>query len=243
MRTLSSASVVTAAAALCLLSAPTAYAISPATPGDNGTVKVHDAVTDQEYDRRNNPKVCEFYLVGSGFDARQKITWKIVDKSAENKGTVVQKGALVLDLDGHGRTENITLDDGHYKLSWKFEGEKGRAKQKVFKVDCEDGTASPAPTGTDSPAPSGGPSTAPTGEPSGEPSASTPGEPSSGSSSEAPASPAPSDPADPADTPNGGGNLAETGSSAPVAALAAAAAALLGAGSYLIVRRRRDAQG
>ncbi|PJE97077.1 LPXTG cell wall anchor domain-containing protein [Streptomyces carminius] len=41
------------------------------------------------------------------------------------------------------------------------------------------------------------------------------------------------------EVPNGGGNLADTGSSAPVAALAAAAAALLGAGSYLVVRRRK----
>ncbi|URN12201.1 LPXTG cell wall anchor domain-containing protein [Streptomyces radiopugnans] len=40
-----------------------------------------------------------------------------------------------------------------------------------------------------------------------------------------------------------GGNLAETGSEAPVAALAAAAAALLGAGSYLVMRRRKATQG
>ncbi|MCI0384005.1 LPXTG cell wall anchor domain-containing protein [Streptomyces sp. CNQ085] len=37
---------------------------------------------------------------------------------------------------------------------------------------------------------------------------------------------------------DGGGNLAETGSGTPVAALAAATAALLGAGSYLVMRRR-----
>jgi LPXTG-motif cell wall-anchored protein len=46
----------------------------------------------------------------------------------------------------------------------------------------------------------------------------------------------------PGESPNGG-NLAETGSEAPVAALAAAAAALLGAGSYLVMRRRKAAQG
>ncbi|MBN3929032.1 LPXTG cell wall anchor domain-containing protein [Streptomyces verrucosisporus] len=40
-----------------------------------------------------------------------------------------------------------------------------------------------------------------------------------------------------------GGNLAETGSEAPVAALAAAAAALLGAGAYLVMRRRKATQG
>ncbi|MFD1833381.1 LPXTG cell wall anchor domain-containing protein [Streptomyces desertarenae] len=47
----------------------------------------------------------------------------------------------------------------------------------------------------------------------------------------------------PGEQPDGDGNLAETGSSAPVAALAAAAAALLGAGAYLTMRRRKAAQG
>jgi len=244
MRTLSSVSVVTAAAAACLLSAPTAYA-TPSAKGDNGTVKIHDAATGEEV-RRNQPKVCEFYLDAFGFDARQKIRWKIVEMPPTGtKGTVVQKGALVLDAEGHGRTEDMVLADGHYKLVWNFKGEKGRAKHKVFWTECEDGTASPSPSGsTTAPAspvptrtggpgatPTDGPSGGPSGEPSGEPSATSPEE----SSSAAPASPAAS--ASPQ-----GGNLAETGSSAPVAALTAAAAALLGAGSYLLVRRRTAAR-
>ncbi|GAA3626513.1 LPXTG cell wall anchor domain-containing protein [Streptomyces chitinivorans] len=48
---------------------------------------------------------------------------------------------------------------------------------------------------------------------------------------------------EPGETTGEGGNLAETGSEAPVAALAAAAAALLGAGSYLVMRRRKATQG
>ncbi|MFH0244012.1 LPXTG cell wall anchor domain-containing protein [Streptomyces sp. HK10] len=47
---------------------------------------------------------------------------------------------------------------------------------------------------------------------------------------------------EPGESAGEGGNLAETGSEAPVAALAAAAAALLGAGSYLVMRRRKATQ-
>lgn len=47
---------------------------------------------------------------------------------------------------------------------------------------------------------------------------------------------------EPGESTGEGGNLAETGTEAPVAALAAAAAALLGAGAYLVMRRRKVAQ-
>lgn len=113
---------------------------SAGPPGDNGTVKVHDPRTPPE-DMRNEPHVCTFTLVGSNFDGEQQVWWKIRtwppgDGSKERP--VVLEGDLALDGEGHGETEEYELPDGHYKLFWNFEGENGRAKQKVFWVDCGD---------------------------------------------------------------------------------------------------------
>ncbi|MFE7273859.1 LPXTG cell wall anchor domain-containing protein [Streptomyces sp. NPDC057623] len=223
MRTLNRVGALSAVAAAALLSAPAAaHATATASgPGDNGTVKIHDASTGEEL-RRNEPHVCEFYLDAFGFDSVQQVSWHIEAwaPTAAVKGETVKSGAITLDGAGHGRTADMTLPDGHYKLFWNFEGEKGSAKHKVFWTDCEDeepggGTPSASPSPSETPGDS-------TTEPSASPSA----------PDEAAASPSPS--------PQGGaGDLAETGNGAPVGLLSAAAAALLGAGGYLVFRRRR----
>ncbi|WP_374982833.1 LPXTG cell wall anchor domain-containing protein [Streptomyces fradiae] len=244
MRTLSKTTGALVAAAACgLLLAPAAHA----TKGDNGTVKIHDSKTGEEL-KKNEPKVCEFYLDAFKFDAAQKVTWEI-QAWANNeleKGTTVEEGAFTLDGQGHGRTEDMTLPDGQYKLFWSWEGMKGAPKHKVFKSDCSDET--PDPSGSPSEDPSGTPT--PTGTPSEEPSG-TPSETPSATPSETPGTPAPSETApggtEPTGTPSASegatdGNLAETGSSAPVGALAAAAAALVAGGAFLVMRRRKAQQ-
>lgn len=121
--------------------------------GDNGTVKIHDAATGEEL-RKNEPKVCEFYLDAFGFDAGQQVTWEIVGwKPTGDNKTVADEGEIVLDGEGHGRTEDMTLPDGHYKLFWNWEGENGAAKHKVFWTECED-SESPDPSDTPSDTPS-----------------------------------------------------------------------------------------
>jgi len=222
MRTLNRVGALSAVAAAALLSAPAAAHATP--PGDNGTVKIHDASTGEEL-RRNEPHVCAFYLDAFGFDSVQQVSWHIEAwaPTAAVKGETVKSGAITLDGEGHGRTADMTLPDGHYKLFWNFEGEKGSAKHKVFWTDCEDeepgeeGGPSATPSASASPSETPGESTD---EPSASPSA--PGE--------SAASPSPQ---------GGGGDLAETGNGAPVGLLSAAAAALLGAGGYLAFRRRR----
>ncbi|MFE5816456.1 LPXTG cell wall anchor domain-containing protein [Streptomyces sp. NPDC056479] len=219
MRTLSRAGALSAVAAAALLSAPAAAHAT--APGDNGTVKIHDATTGAEL-RKNEPHVCEFYLDAFGFDAVQQVSWHIEAwaPTAAVKGETVESGAITLDGDGHGRTEDMTLPDGHYKLFWNFAGEKGSAKHKVFWTDCADeeegGGTTATPSATES-----------------EPGSETPGEPAP--------SPSTSGEAAPSASPQGGaeGDLAETGNGAPVGLLSAAAAALLGAGGYLAFRRRR----
>ncbi|MFF3400855.1 LPXTG cell wall anchor domain-containing protein [Streptomyces sp. NPDC002659] len=220
MRTLRSTGALVAAAALSLLAAPAAHATPP---GDNGTVKIHDAKTGEEL-KKNEPHVCSFYLDAFGFDGAQQVAWKIVEMPPTGtKDKLADSGSLALDLEGHGRTADKTLPDGHYKLIWNFDGEHGEAKHKVFWTDCEDDSEP-------SEQPSGSPSEEPSSKPSEEPTT----EPTSSDSAAPTAAPSPSA--------NGGGDLAETGSSAPVGAISAVAAALVGAGGYLLARRRKVQQ-
>ncbi len=219
MRTLNRVGALSAVAAAALLSAPaSAHATAP---GDNGTVKIHDSSTGEEL-RKNEPHVCEFYLDAFGFDSVQQVSWHIEAwaPTAAVKGETVKSGAITLDGEGHGRTADMTLPDGHYKLFWNFEGEKGSAKHKVFWTDCED-----EEPGDGTPSASASPSGTP-GDSTAEPSVS----PSTPQEAAASASPSPQ---------GGAGDLAETGNGAPVGLLSAAAAALLGAGGYLVFRRRR----
>ncbi|MFJ1827676.1 LPXTG cell wall anchor domain-containing protein [Streptomyces sp. NPDC088178] len=252
MRTVASAGTLTAAVTAALLLAPTAYATAP---GDNGTVKIHDASTGEEL-RKNEPHVCTFYLDAFGFDAEQSVDWRIEAwaPTAHVKGETVKSGSLTLDGEGHGRSQDQSLPDGHYKLFWNFDGEHGRAKHKVFWVDCgEDskpggekpGGGKPSPSDTpsrsDTPSTSAAPSTSVT--PSG-PEQSTAEPASSAPEGAAPASPASGSSASASSSPSSrtGGDLAETGNGAPVGLLSAAAAALVAAGGFLVIRRRKAQQ-
>ncbi|MFD5404505.1 LPXTG cell wall anchor domain-containing protein [Streptomyces griseorubiginosus] len=239
MRTLHRAGVLSAVAAAAFAVAPVAHATPP---GDNGTVKIHDTTTGEEL-RRNEPHVCTFYLDAFGFDAVQEVDWHIEAwaPTADVKGKTVKSGEITLDSDGHGRTDDLSLPDGHYKLFWTFEGQKSAAaKHKVFWTDCEDeqggggGTATPTASATPSTSATSAPSGSPTTGPSDEPSGGAGAEPSE--STEAGASASASSSASPQGST---GDLAETGSSAPVGLLAGVSAALVAAGGYLVVRRRR----
>jgi len=221
MPTLIRAGALSAVAAAALFAAPTAYA---SAPGDNGTVKIHDATTGEEL-KRNEPHVCTFYLDAFGFDAVQQVDWHIEAwaPTAATKGETVKTGAITLGSDGHGRTEDLSLPDGHYKLFWNFDGEKGAAKHKVFWTDCGDSEeggsgSTPAPSASaSSPASSSSPGSSSSAAPSS----------ASGSASASPQG-------------GSGDDLAETGNGAPVGVLSGVAAALVAAGGFLAVRRRRS---
>ncbi|MFF7074710.1 LPXTG cell wall anchor domain-containing protein [Streptomyces pseudovenezuelae] len=228
MRTVTRFGVLSAVASAAFLVAPVAHATPP---GDNGTVKIHDATTGEEL-RKNEPHVCTFYLDAFGFDAVQEVDWHIEAwaPTADVKGETVKSGEITLDSEGHGRTEDLSLPDGHYKLFWNFDGEKGAAKHKVFWTDCEDEEGGGGTTATPTASPSGTPGSDESASPSAGPSA------SAGASTEPGASPSVSSSASPQGST---GDLAETGNGAPVGLLSGAAAALLAAGGYLVVRRRR----
>ncbi|MER7107880.1 hypothetical protein [Streptomyces sp. NPDC000229] len=225
-------------AAACSLLLPHTASATP--PGDNGTVKIHDAATGEEL-RKNEPHVCAFYLDAFGFDAGQEVEWSIESwaPTAGVKGEEVEAGSLTLDASGHGRSEDLSLPDGHYKLFWTFDGEHGRAKHKVFWSACDAEPGGPEPVGAEP-----GGSKPGDAEPGGaEPGGSTPDERPSTEASPAGNAPgtapgtAPGNPGNaPAANGSAEGDLAETGSSAPVGILAAVAAALLAGGAFLVAR-------
>jgi hypothetical protein len=147
-----SVALVTGAASLAIAglwgSSATATTGSHSPKGDNGTVKVHRTTTSAD-DPRNEPHVCGFYLDGFNFDAGQQVSWRIVSWPPTGNRTEVLHGTLTLDQDGHGRTNDLSLANGHYKLYWNFNGENGRAKQKVFWVKCgSTDQPTPSPTST-----------------------------------------------------------------------------------------------
>ncbi|MFJ6011808.1 LPXTG cell wall anchor domain-containing protein [Streptomyces sp. NPDC092952] len=251
MRPLASAGTLTAAVAAAMIFAPAAHA-NP--PGDNGTVKIHDAKTGEEL-RKNEPHVCTFYLDAFGFDGGQNVDWRIAAwaPTAAVKGEIVKSGSLKLDADGHGRTPDQTLPDGHYKLYWNFDGEHGKAKQKVFWTDCSGEKPGEEKPGEEKPGeekpgeekpgekptPSGstpGTDTSTPATPTGTPGSSAPADATPSASTSSPAA------AEPTSDDHAEGDLAETGTGAPVALLSAAAAALVAAGAYLALRRRKAAQ-
>jgi hypothetical protein len=212
-----------------------------APSGDNGTVKVHRTTTPVD-DPRNEPHVCAFYLVGFNFDPGEQVTWRIVAWAPTgDRETVVLTNTLVLGATGHGRTTDLGLPDGHYKLYWTFAGENGSAKHKVFWVDCKvpptsppptiPPTSTPTPTTTSTPTPTVGPtdSASPSATPSKTPSE---GVGQGGHST----SPPPAQMAQPAKS---SGNLPFTGFGGRLLAALGAALVLGGAVAILIAHRRR----
>jgi len=138
---------------LVALLAPASPVLSNDTPGNNGTVKIHDGNTENDPGEvRNEPHVCTFHLHFYFSDPEQAGTWEIQEWSPGDKGTVVLNG----DYDTHGDGEDrqpedgvYTLDPGHYKLFWDgdLDTEK-HDKMKVFWVDCETTTTTTESTTT-----------------------------------------------------------------------------------------------
>jgi hypothetical protein len=160
---------VAALAVLAISNTASAGAVQGKPPGDNGDVKIHKWTTPED-DQRNEPHVCVFYLVGFNFDAAEQVSWEIKSWPPTGDGTTVKNGTLVLDKDGHGRTADMTLPNGHYKLFWTFAGKHGAPKHKVFWVKCETTptpthtptvTPSQTPTPTVTPTPTSTPTTTP----------------------------------------------------------------------------------
>ncbi len=118
----------------------------PNSPGNNGTVKIHDADTAVE-DMRNEPHVCRFYVDGFKFDNSSSGQWWIESWPPTGNRTEVHREAWTANGQGDWHSGVQTLPDGHYKLYAKQQNEAtpGGNKQKVFWVEC---SVTPAATPT-----------------------------------------------------------------------------------------------
>jgi hypothetical protein len=115
-------------------------ALANDTPGNNGTVKIHEGAGENANGEvRNEPHVCTFHLHFYFADPEQAGTWEIQEWAPTGtKGTVVMSGTYDTAGDGEDRqpeTGAYSLDPGHYKLFW--DGDTGKHdKMKVFWVEC-----------------------------------------------------------------------------------------------------------
>lgn len=238
MRVLPSVGAAAVAVAATVMLAPAAFANN--APGDNGTIKIHDAKTGEAL-VKNEPHVCSFYLDAFFFDGEQKADWQIVEMPPTGtKGKLATSGELTPGADGHGRTDDMNLPDGHYKLTYTFTGEHSEAgKHKVFWTDCpgDSGTGGTT-TGGDTAGTTGGNTGGDTS--GGATSGTTGGGTVSGGAGNTGGSSGVGDTASPSPS-SSSDSLAETGAS--VVGPSVLAAILLGAGIAFSVRfRRRGAQ-
>jgi len=127
-------------------------ALANDTPGNNGTVKIHDGAGEPSSEVRNEPHVCTFHLHFFFADPRQSGTWEIQEWAPTGtKGTVVLRGSYDTTGSGEDRQPSApgvyTLPDGHYKLFWDGDTDK-HDKMKVFWVDCAAPEQTPTPEHT-----------------------------------------------------------------------------------------------
>src|SRR6185503_10330715 len=140
---------------LTALLVPASPALSNDTPGNNGTVKIHEGAGENDPGEvRNEPHVCTFHLHFYFSDPEQAGTWEIQEWSPGDKGTVVLSGTYDTQGDGEDRQPEegvYTLPNGHYKLFWDGDLDTQKYdKMKVFWVDCpETTTTSSTTTGTE----------------------------------------------------------------------------------------------
>jgi len=123
-------------------------ALANDTPGNNGTVKIHEGSGEhQNGEVRNDPHVCTFHLHFFFADPEQAGKWEIQRWAPTGaKGTVVLSGTYDTQGDVEDRQPEqgvYQLPDGHYKLFWDGDVSK-HDKMKVFWVDCAE---SPGTTG------------------------------------------------------------------------------------------------
>ena len=132
--------------------------VSADPPGQNGTVKIHEAPTHKNgSENANDPKVCEFVIHGFNFDAGQTGRFWIQEHKWGNgdpsMAVLGGSGNYSAQADGSWSAPNnapgeahasphslpfYKLDPGHYKLFVELTRPDGPTtyKHKVFKVEC-----------------------------------------------------------------------------------------------------------
>lgn len=114
--------------------------------GANGTVKIHDWPDHKNSsEMANDPKVCQFEIHGTNFDAAQSDDWWIQEHkwAGGDKSKSVLGGNYTASSSGDWTSGPHSLPDGHYKLFVEMSHQAGNSgntvvtyKHKVFKVEC-----------------------------------------------------------------------------------------------------------
>jgi hypothetical protein len=137
------------AAGTGILSLSLALSIAPAIAkdGDNssnaesnaaaaGTVKVHDASSDQLIgDEQNDPHVCGFSVVFQYPEAGTSGSWQIVSWPPTGDGSTISSGSFDTTASGTEETAVMSLPAGHYRLEWQADG-ASNSRNKTFWVEC-----------------------------------------------------------------------------------------------------------
>lgn len=140
---------------ICLLlasAAATPASADPNSPGNNGTIKIHESPGEREPEMANDPHVCLFHIHGFKFDNNSTGEAWIESWPPTGNRSQVWHGTWSAGSTGEWRTADIQLANGHYKAYAKQmnEATPGGDKQKVFWVECgtTGGTGSTGATGS-----------------------------------------------------------------------------------------------
>lgn len=140
-------------AGVCLILASagaTPASADPNSPGNNGTIKIHESPGEREPAMANDPHVCLFHIHGFKFDNNSTGEAWIESWPPTGNRSEVWRGAWSAGNTGEWRTADIQLAKGHYKAYAKQmnEATPGGDKQKVFWVECGGTSGATGATGS-----------------------------------------------------------------------------------------------
>ncbi|GAA2884266.1 hypothetical protein [Streptomyces mexicanus] len=133
-RTLGSRVGATAALTVLTLAGATwlAAPVAKAAPGDAGDIRIHRVGVPYGVPK-DDPAVCKFYLEAANFGELTTVGYTIQAQPPLPSSATVT-GAIALGLNsGSGHTDEMTLADGQYRLTWTI---GTNPKEKIFRVNC-----------------------------------------------------------------------------------------------------------
>ena len=114
--------------------------VSADSPGNNGTVKIHDGADEPAPIIQNEPHVgCGFHLHFFFADAGQAGDWWIQSWPPTGNGTTVLTGTYLTDANGEYRDPAVgshSLPAGHYKLFWVGRNDSNVKHKTFWTGDC-----------------------------------------------------------------------------------------------------------
>ena len=136
--------------------------------GNEGSVRVVDAVSGLESLTNNEPHVCAFLLAFDGAPNGESGSWSIVDWPPTGDGTQVADGSYLIPAGGSSVTDTLVLAAGHYRVIWQGINDQNE-KHKTFWVEDDCVAEGPGDQPGDQPGDEVPPQDPPADEPQGDP--------------------------------------------------------------------------